>query len=197
MVRFATLTRLSIPLAALALSGCISFGAKPPATLLTLFPAATMAAGESRTAAAGQAVTILTPRVPAALANNRIPVQSGDTSIAYVKDALWADSPNRLFRSLLAEVVTARTGRLVLDNRQFSLDPGMTITGELRNFTIDESAMEAVVTYDAARAVGNGIEERRFEARAPVSAIEPGAAAIALNTAANKVADQVADWIGK
>jgi cholesterol transport system auxiliary component len=197
MVRFATLTRLSIPLAALALSGCISFGAKPPATLLTLFPAATMAAGESRTAAAGQAVTILTPRVPAALANNRIPVQSGDTSIAYVKDALWADSPNRLFRSLLAEVVTARTGRLVLDNRQFSLDPGMTITGELRNFTIDESAMEAVVTYDAARAVGSGIEERRFEARAPVSAIEPGAASIALNTAANKVADQVADWIGK
>jgi len=197
MARFGTLSRLSIPLAALALSGCISFGAKPPATLLTLFPASTMAAGESRSATAGQAVTILTPRVPAALANNRIPVQSGDTSIAYVKDALWADSPNRLFRSLLAEVVSARTGRLVLDNRQFSFDPGMTITGELRNFTIDESSMEAVVTYDAARAANGGIEERRFEARTPVSAIEPAAAATALNSAANKVADQVADWIGK
>lgn len=199
MARFATLTRLMIPLAALAVSGCVSFGAKPPATLLTLFPATTMPAGESRSAAPGQAVTVLTPRVPAILANTRIPVQSDGTSIAYVKDAQWADSPNRLFRSLLAEVITARTGRLVLDNRQFSFSSGTTLTGELRNFTIDAATMQAIVTYDVARTTDDGtkIEEHRFEARAPVSAIEPGPAAIALNTAANRVADQVADWIAK
>ena len=199
MARQARILSLTIPFAALlALSGCISFGAKPPPTLLTLFPAAAMPAGESRTAVAGQAVTILTPRVPAALANNRIPVRSDDTSIAYVKDAQWADSPNRLFRALLADVVTARTGRMVLDNRQFSFDPGTTISGELLNFTIDAASMQAVVTYDAARATDGGakIEERRFEARAPVSSIEPGPAAVALNTAANQVADQVAAWIG-
>jgi cholesterol transport system auxiliary component len=86
----------------------------------------------------------------------------------------------------------------VLDNRQFSFDPGMTISGTLVNFGIDASTNEAVVTYDAARAVsgGTGVEERRFEARVPVSEITADTAGVALNDAANRVAGEVATWIG-
>lgn len=190
--------RFAAPLMALAVSGCISFGAKPPPTLLTLTPSATLAPGTTRSAAAGQAITILPPRVPQALATNRVPVYSDDTNIAYVKDAQWVDSPARLFRALVAETVSAKTGRLVLDNRQFSVDPGTTITGVLVNFGVDAATGEAVVTYDAARATngGQGIEERRFEARVPVSPVESGPVSVALNSAANQVADQVAGWIG-
>lgn len=190
--------RTLFPLAALALSGCISFGAKPPPSLLTLTASATMPAGTTRNAAAGQAITILPPRLPQALATNRVPVQNGDTSIAYVKDAQWVDSPNRLFRALLAETVSAKTGRLVLDNRQFSFDPGMTISGTLVHFGIDASTNEAVVTYDAARAVAGGtaVEERRFQARVPVSEIAADTVGVALNDAANRVAGEVAGWIG-
>ena len=39
-------------------------------------------------------------------------------------------------------------------------------------------------------------EKRRFEARVPVSAIEPVPAGAALNQAANQVAAQVAEWVG-
>ena len=39
--------------------------------------------------------------------------------------------------------------------------------------------------------------KRRFEARVPVSAIEPAPVGVALNQAANQVAAEVADWIGK
>src|SRR5690606_29617396 len=129
---------------------------------------------------------------------NRVPVMSGDTSIAYVKDAQWVDQPNRLFRALLSEVISAKTGRLVLDNRQFAFDPGTRISGQLPKFGVDADTNEAVVTYDAARTTTGGeqLEERRFEARVPVSAIEAGAVAGALNTAANRVADEVAGWIG-
>jgi len=189
---------LAALLATLALGGCISFGAEPPPMLLSLTPATTLSPGTSRTAVAGTAITVLPPRVPAALANNRVPVMSGDTSIAYVKDAQWVDQPNRLFRALLSEVISAKTGRLVLDNRQFSFDPGTRISGQLLKFGVDAGTNEAVVTYDAARTTTGGeqLEERRFEARVPVSAIEAGAVAGALNTAANRVADEVAAWIG-
>jgi len=182
--------------AALALSGCISFGAKPPPTLLTLTADATMPAGTSRTVGPGESVTILVPRVPAALATNRVPVQSDDTNLAYVKDAQWVEPPSQLFRALLSETIAAKTGRVVLDARQFTFDPGVRISGELSQFGIDASAMEAVVTYDAARSVGDRVEERRFQARVPVSEVEAGSVGVALNQAANRVAGEVAAWIG-
>jgi cholesterol transport system auxiliary component len=41
------------------------------------------------------------------------------------------------------------------------------------------------------------VEKRRFEARVPVSAIDAASAGAALNDAANQVAVEVADWVGK
>ena len=184
--------------AALTLTGCISFGAKPPPSLLTLTAQATMDAGQSRTAGAGEAITIITPTVPAVLATNRVPVQADDTSIAYVGKAQWVDVPAKMFQQLVSETVSAKTGRVVLDARQFSFDPGVRVTGELSKFGLDARTMEAIVTYDAAKSGADGtrVEERRFEARVPVSAIEAGPAGAALNQAANQVAAEVASWIG-
>ncbi|RJF94023.1 ABC-type transport auxiliary lipoprotein family protein [Sphingomonas cavernae] len=189
---------LSALVAAFVLAGCISFGAEPPPSLLSLTPEATTAAGTSRTIAPGEAITVLPPRVPAALATNRVPVQADATNIAYVKDAQWVDNPNRLFRALLSETIAAKTGRVVMDFRQFSFDPGVRIGGELRNFGVDAQAMEAVVTYDATRTLpgSDRIEERRFEARVPVTEVRAGPVGVALNSAANKVAADVAAWIG-
>ena len=188
---------LSCIAAALALSGCISIGSKPPASLLTLTSDAVAPAGAARMVAPGQAITVMPPRVPAALANNRIPVQADATSIAYVKDAQWVDSPNRLFRALLSETIAAKTGRTVLDPRQFGTDPGIRLSGELTSFGIDATRMEAVVTYDATRTIPNSpaVETRRFEARVPVVEIKVGPVGVALNRAANQVAEQVSGWI--
>ena len=77
----------------LPLAGCISFGGKPPKQLMTLTATSTIAAGVTRTAGAGQTVTILSPSAPAAILAPRVPVYRGGTAIAYVKDAAWVESP--------------------------------------------------------------------------------------------------------
>lgn len=193
------LPAIALPLA-LTLSACISFGGgKPPASLLTLAPAVTLPVGESRSSATASTITIGVPVVPQELSAARVPVHQGGTAIAYVKEAVWVEPPSRLFARLLADTVTVGTGRVVLSNRQSQLDPGAQLTGELRMFGVDADRGEAVVIYDAVLVRGEAavFEKRRFEARVPVSPIEAAPVGVALNRAANDVAGQVAEWIGK
>ena len=182
--------------AGLALSGCISFGAKPPPFLLRLTPAQEGAAGAARSAAAGQAITVAIPIVGQELMTPRVPVHSGANQVAYLKDAQWVEMPSALFARLVSETISVRTGRVVLDPRQFALDPGVRLTGTLQDFGLDGDRMEALVVYDAALARGDRVETRRFAARAPLAAMDGASAASALNQAANQVAAEVAGWIG-
>lgn len=186
---------LAIAAALLSLSGCISFGEKPPEALLTLAPTGGGTAPAALTVGPGDAITVLTPTVPAALATNRVPVRASTTELAYVKDAQWVDLPNRMFQQLLSETIQARTGRAVLSPRQFSFDPGHRVSGELREFGIDAGSQSAVVVFDAVVMRAQQVEKRRFEARVPVSEIKPVPVGTALNEAANKVAADVADWL--
>lgn len=185
---------IAIALAA-ALSGCISFGEKPPERLLRLTSSQSVPVGATQSVGPGEAISVFPPAVPAELANNRVPVRSGATEIAYVKDAQWVEPPARLFQRLLAEVITARTGRPVLSARQFMMDPGTRLSGQLQSFGVDEASGAAVVTYDAAMIRGATVQTRRFEARVPVSPIEAAPVGAALNQAANQVAGEVADWL--
>lgn len=190
-------TPLLIAATLLPLAGCVSFGEKPPATLMTLSAETSQAIGATRVAKDGQAVAVVPPSVPQALNVLRVPVQTGPTSIAYLKDAQWVEPPNRLFRNLLAETIASRTNRPVLDVRQFSLSPGIRLTGRLQQFGLDATSRQVVVLYDANLArSGADLETRRFEARVPVSDEHPQSVAAALNRAANQVAIEVADWIG-
>jgi cholesterol transport system auxiliary component len=182
--------------AAVAVSGCLSFGAKPPPTLMRLTSDAQIAAS-SRTAGAGEAITVVPPSAPAELATPRVPVRTGATAVAYVKDAQWVEAPSILFARLLSETIAARSGRVVLDPKQFTFDPGQRLTGTLQTFGLDADRMEAVLIYDAAVSRGkDAVETRRFEARVPVPAIDAANAPAALNRAANQVAAEVAAWVG-
>lgn len=187
------------PLLAVPLSACISFGAKPPPSLLTLTSATSLAVGETQKSSAAATITIGVPAVSQELASNRVPVRSGGTAVAYVKDAQWVEPPSRLFARLLADTVTARTGRVVLSFRQSQLDPGAQLNGEIRAFGVDEETSEAVVTFDASlvRGADPVFEKRRFEARVPVTTIDADSVGPALNQAANQVAGEIADWVGK
>ena len=191
--------KTALVLLALPLAGCISFGAKPPESLLTLEPAAAVAVGETQSSSEASTITIAVPAVPQELATTRVPVHSNGIAVAYVKDAQWVEQPARLFARLLADTVTARTGRVVLSHRQSLVDPGARLTGELRRFGVDAAAGQAVVVFDGSLMRGDDpvFQKRRFEARVPVAAVETGPVGAALNAAANQVAEQVADWIGK
>lgn len=190
--------RSLLPLgAALALSACFSFGAKPPPTLMTITSASTIAAQTSRTSGSAKTMTVIVPTVPQELASLRVQVRTGATTVAYLKDAQWVEPPAILFARMLGETIGATTGRLVLDFKQVAFDPGTRLTGQLQAFGVSADSSEAVVIYDAALARGAGqVEVRRFEARVPLASIDAASVAPALNQAANQVAAEVANWIG-
>ena len=190
---------LALPALLLPLAGCISFGAKPPPSLLTLTSATAIAVGQAQRAPGAPTISIATPGVPQEIATLRVPVRSSATTLAFLKDAQWVEPVNRQFARLLADAVTTRSGRVVVSDRQFGVEIGASLSGDLRQFGVDAATGEAVVTYDAVliRAAGTPLEKRRFEARVPAGLVEVGPVGIALNQAANQVAGEVADWVGR
>lgn len=182
---------------ALALSGCISFGAEPPPSLLTLTPSTSAPAGGPTSGTAGTALVLSEFEAPARLDVTRVPVQVTDSEIAYLKDAVWVEKPARLFRRLLAETIRTRSDRIVIDGD----DPGVLadsrLGGTLREFGYDAATGSVVVSFDAVRnGEGTSVTTRRFEAVVPGVPAEAGPVGTALNQAANDVAGQVAAWIG-
>ena len=186
-------------IALLPLSACISFGAKPPPSLLTLTSAQAVPAGQTQSSATAATITIAIPSFSQALATTRVPVQSSETTLAYVPNAQWVELPGRLFARLMSDTIAAKTGRVVLTPAQSFSDPGARLSGELRAFGVDATRNEAVVTFDGAliRSTGTVVEKRRFETRVPLTAIEAGAVGIGVNQAANQVVSDVADWVGR
>ena len=179
----------------LSLGACISFETKAPPSMLVLTADNSVTAGAARTASATDALVIQTPEVPRKLDTNRVPVQIDASSIAYLKDAFWADKPARLMQQLLSETVSAKTGHLVLREVDAGGKAAQFISGSLLEFGVDAATNEAVVVFDAVKiSRGNPTEKRRFEARRPVAAVEAAPVAAALNEAANEVALQIAEW---
>ena len=190
------LTRLTLMIGgALSLAACLGGGKVPP-VLLALAPQAAAPADMTRSAGAGETVTIDVPVTPKVLRSVRVPAQMGDTAVAYIKGAQWIDTPDRLFQQLLSETVKRTTSRVVLDPRQSSLDPGLRVTGLLDRFGYDAQAGAVIVRYDAALAATAGarVDTRRFEAREPSNGDKDNVGP-ALNRAANRVATDVASWI--
>lgn len=182
----------------LALAGCVNLGPKTPPQLLRLTSAQTAPAGNDDAVTAGRAVTVMVPSTPAEIATLRVPVRSGQTTLAYVKSAQWGDTPARLFRDLLAETIRARTGRPTIDARDYHLAPGLRLMGRIDTFGLDSGSMQVTMIYDATLQKGDApIQTRRFEASAPASAATEAGVAPALNTVANQVAGQIADWVGR
>ena len=185
--------------AAATLSGCIGLGGKTPPFLLTLDPEAEPPAGAARTAAEAATLTILIPTAPQKLRTTRIPVQQDDASVTYVKDAQWVEAPSRLFQRLVSETVAARTSRVVLDEGQYLTAPGEQLAGQLMEFGVDARSNEVVVAYQAmlVSAGGKTVTQRRFEVREAIDGkVEAKPVGEALTRAANKVAVDVAGWLG-
>ncbi len=184
--------------AALALSGCVSFGAKPPSQLLSLSAAQKVAPGTVRKGMENGSITVADPDAPKMLDTVRIPVQLSPTSVAYITDAQWTDTPRHLFQTLLSETIAASGTRIVLDPGQYSADPGLRLMGAIVDFGIDSQTNSAVVTFDAILTgeAGAAIAKQRFSASVPVGGkIDATTVAVPLNAAANKVATDVAAWV--
>ncbi len=179
-------------------SGCALLGgAKAPKNLITLSATAPSPGAITRSGNAGESVTVEDPVVAKEIRTTRVAAQTGSTTIAYIKDLTLVDTPDKLFKNLVAETILRTTNRVVLDPRQSNLDPGLTVSGRLSDFGYEGGQGTVLVRYDAALSTAGGtrVETRRFEARAQAdgTAVTVGPA---LNQAANEVALQVAQWIG-
>jgi cholesterol transport system auxiliary component len=186
-----------VALSGCSLGGLLGGGGKAPTTLVTLTPEAAEPAQIARSAAAGQAVTVMTPTVFKELAAVRVPVQVNYVDVQYVTNVQLVDTPDRLFQRLLAETIRRTTNRVVLDPNQTTLDPGLVVNGVLQRFGYDASTGQVVVTYDGSLSTAGGtrVETRRFTATAPADGTAATVPA-ALNRAANQVALDVAKWVG-
>jgi len=197
LLRFAVPLALAVAASACSLGGLLGGGKAPP-TLLRLTPEAALQGDTTRSASAGQAVTIAIPVIAKELRTVRVPVQVSHTEIAYVKDLQWVDTPDRLFQDLLAETVRRTTSRVVLDPKQAMLDPGVQVSGQLHRFGYDAAEQAVIVRFDGALATAGGtrVETRRFEAHVPASG-DAASVGPALSRAANQVALEAAAWIGR
>lgn len=183
---------------ALSLTACVSFGAKAPPQLLVLTATHSVLGGTAQNGAQKDALIVLAPETPRTIDTNRVPVQINNSSVAYLKDAVWTDKPASMMQSLLMETIAAKHGRLVLNEVDAGGKATQFLTGSLLEFGVDASSNEAVVVYDAVMLVqGQVVRKQRFEAREPVAAVEAAPVGVALNSAANAVAGQIADWVGK
>ena len=183
-------------LLALPLAGCISLGAEPPEQLLTLTAAQTAPAGSATSGDPASALAVLEPGADQRLDVTRVPVQVSDSSLAYLKDAVWVEKPARLFQNLVAETIRARGNRLVVSEGDLSQSAVATLSGRLLDMGYDVATGSVVVGFDAVLQLPEGqVRTRRFESRVPAAVTAEGVAP-ALNQAANDVAGQVAEWVG-
>lgn len=179
------------------LSGCISFGAEPPERLLTLTPASSIAAGTGVSGAPADALAVVDIRAPQRLDVNRVPVQTSDSTLAYLKDAQWVEKPAILFERLLAETIRARGNRLVLEGPDAEFAARTRLTGQLTEMGYDALTGSVVVTYDAMLVTPSGeYRTQRFSRSVGGVAADADAVAPVLNDAANEVAAEVAAWVG-
>jgi cholesterol transport system auxiliary component len=184
-------------LLAVPLAGCLSLGGKTPEQLLTLTPARSAPAGAATTGSATSALAVIEPHTEQRLNVTRVPVQMTDSTLAYIKDAVWVEKPTRLFRQLLGETIRAGGTRLVVNEGDLGYSAATKLSGQLLDMGYDVASGSVVVRFDGVLQSADGrVQTRRFESRVAGVAAEAAAVGPALNQAANDVAAQVAEWVG-
>jgi cholesterol transport system auxiliary component len=181
----------------LALAGCVSLGKEPPPSLLTLTATTSAPAGLSASGKSADALAVIEPDAPQKLDVTRVPVQVDASSVAYLKDAVWVEKPARLFAQLIGETIRAKQTRLVIEGSDVRFAAATKLSGNLTEMGYDVRTSSVLVRFDAVLQQPDGqILTRRFESTVPGVLADPASVGSALNQAANKVAADVAAWIG-
>jgi cholesterol transport system auxiliary component len=185
-----------VTMASLALAGCISFGPAVPEQLLSIAPDTSAQVGPVTTGTMADAIVVLDPEADRSLDMLRVPVRVNAATIAYLKDIAWVEKPAHQFRTLLAETLRARTGRLVVEDGDFDVAGRTMVSGRLLAMGYDAPSQSVVVRLDMQRQEKGGtITSRRFEAVVPGIEAKAAPVAAALGKASNDVAGQVAAWV--
>lgn len=190
-----TMRMIVAAMSAFLLASCslssLTGGGEVPEQLVTLSPTTPEPAANLTRS---EAVTFAVPLVAEALATNRVAAIRGGTAVAYIQDLWLVDQSANLFQQLVSETTYRSTNLLVVDPRQAGAVPALRVTGTLYRFGFDVDRQEVVVGYEALWERDGVVSTRRFEAREPAIGYAADVTP-ALNTAANRVAIEVANWI--
>lgn len=191
-------------LSMLLLGSCgplVQIGAKaPPAEALLLIEADVKPAAQDQVHTA-PTIAVELPKLPSMLQTLRVAVRTSDNEIQYLIAASWAETPSRLVQRLLADTLSAR-GLAVVDRSQAGVRADATLSGALREFTLDVRgpAPLVIVRFDAQLvqpASARPLIIRRFDASEPAASEAPVDVAAALSRATNRLAAELANWAGQ
>lgn len=197
--------RAAMLMLAALLAGCgplVKIG-EPPATPARLYALRAAAPGDAGPAsvpgAALRTVVVEAPLPAAALRTLRIPVVTGDTSLAWLKDAQWLEPPARQFQGLLLDMLAAQPGIAAIDARLHSGPAQLRLTGTLDSLGVDvrdASRPVARVRFTAVLSGARGalVATAPFEAARPVDPASPDSVVRGLSEAAQEAARAAALW---
>ena len=138
-----------LPLVALALSGCVSLSKDPPKMLLNLTASEQAAAGSGSAGSVDTALAILDLQAPQKLNVTNVPVVTGSSSLAYLKDAAWVEKPARLFQRVLSDTIRAKGTRLLVGGTDLEFSAASKLSGTLDAMDYDAASSSVVVRFDA------------------------------------------------
>lgn len=182
------LRRLVAPgFCAFALAGCAS----PPPPSYDLSSATT----PLRVGAIAGPLLIDEPDASDILDSDRIVIRQGGDQLAYLGKAQWADRLPRLLRARLTSAFErAKLARSIVSS---GMVYDYRLTTEIRRFEVDVSTHEArieIVARIVAGANGRVLATQTFAARAPAPLTADGAAARALDIAAQDATARILRW---
>lgn len=199
MAKFTSVSALrgaTMALAFAGLSACISFGEDPPERLLTLTPTSVAQSGTGSSGEIENAMAVVPFEAAQRLDVTRVPVHVTDSSLAYLKDAVWVEKPTRLFARLVTETIRSKGTRMILDG-DMGYTAGTQLSGTLVDMGYNASTSTVTVRFDAVLRRPDGtVTTRRFEASEAGVLPEAFPVGEALNRTANTVANEIADWVG-
>lgn len=162
---------------------------------LALYPRHEMVAGPLST---GKVILVSNISASPILDTRSLLVMPADGERAYLRDAVWEDSPVRLFQRLLTRTISSRGEVLAISPDIAGATADYVLQGELTCFTLDVRATPVVrACFNAvlSNPQGHILAARHFESTHPVSVQTPAVVAAALNDAANDIMAQAADWV--
>ncbi|WP_147046592.1 ABC-type transport auxiliary lipoprotein family protein [Methylobacterium gnaphalii] len=180
-----------LALVAVGLAGC-GGGATPLTFDLAAVP------GNARAAASSRSIVVAEPIGLQTLEADRILVREANGSLSFLGGGQWSDRLPRLIQTRIIQSLensgrlrsVTRPGDKVVSDYQ--------LVSEIREFDIAAGSREAVVDISAkiiAESSGRVVNARIFSARVPVSAVDAGNAAVALDAALGRVLADIVHWV--
>ncbi|MEQ6885799.1 ABC-type transport auxiliary lipoprotein family protein [Salicola sp. Rm-C-2C1-2] len=189
-----------VTLLALTLVGACSVLPAPNHYELYRLPPSSL--GEQTAMPGATSLQIQAPRADDLTSSNRVVVLREGQRLSAWSGIRWAAPAPELWRDQLLDAFHNTGAFHTLDFRDANLNADLALSGHLRAFLVDQTGAtpRAVIRFDAQlldRQEDGTRATRRFEVSEPLAENRPPAAARAMSTAIDRMAEQLLGWVAQ